>query len=90
LLPNGAKVIAARGPFDETAERTLLLDRDIDTIVTKNSGGNATYAKLAAARALGISVVMVARPPGPSGETVADADAALRWLVHQAATPRGV
>ena len=52
----------------------------IEVLVTKASGGEATYAKLAAARVLGLPVLMVRRPappPGPVVETVADA---LEWL----------
>lgn len=86
------RFLAARGPFTEAEELALLRRERIDAIVTKNSGGVATEAKLAAARALGVSVVMVARPPLPEGAacvaTVSDADAALAWL--HARSPRGV
>ena len=60
-----------------------------EVLVTKNSGGTAVAGKLAAARDLGVSVVMVERPPPPPGPTVPDAAGALRWLAHQAAL-RGV
>ncbi len=83
LLPPGARTLTARGPFQEEDEMRLLAEEDIQAIVTKNSGGAATAAKLAAARILGIEVVMVARPPAPPG-TVPDAAAALAWL-HQLA-----
>ena len=82
--PPGARCIAARGPFTETDERRLLQAEAIDIVVTKNSGGTATAAKLAAARALGLSVVMVVRPPEAEGPKVADAAGALAWLRHQA------
>ena len=81
-LPPRAEVIAARGPFAEAAERDLLITRRIEVLVTKNSGGGATGAKLAAARALGLPVVMVARPPPPQAETVATAAEALAWIEH--------
>ncbi len=91
LLPATARCIAARGPFREDAERALLEQEGIEVLVTKNSGGAATAPKLAAARALGLLVVMVARPAAPSGETVPDAAGALAWLDHVAATwKRGV
>lgn len=95
LLPLAARCIAARGPFREDAERALLEREGIEVIVTKNSGGTATAPKLAAAQALGIPVVMVARPniafSGPPGETVPDAVGALAWLDHVAAPwERGV
>ncbi len=95
LLPPAARCIAARGPFREAAERALLEQENIEVVVTKNSGGAATAPKLAAARALGIPVVMVARPSipfsGPPGGTVPDAAGALAWLDHVAAPwERGV
>jgi precorrin-6A/cobalt-precorrin-6A reductase len=93
-LPPGAETIAARGPFEEAAERRLLAAHHIEVLLTKNSGGGATDAKLTAARALRIPVVMVARPAPPPAETVADAAAALDWLtrLHVASGParRGV
>jgi precorrin-6A/cobalt-precorrin-6A reductase len=85
----GATVITARGPFNEDDELALLLSHRIDVVVTKNSGGTATAAKLAAARHLGLPVVLVARPPRPDGLIVPDAAGALAWLAHQAAR-RGV
>ena len=81
-LPPGAEVIAARGPFTEAAERDMMRARRIEILVTKNSGGSATEAKLAAARALELPVVMVARPPPPQAETVATAAEALAWIEH--------
>lgn len=83
--PPGAVVITARGPFAEPDERALLLAHGIQMLVTKNSGGTATAAKLAAARALGLPVVLVARPPRPAGLVVEDSPGALAWLAHQAA-----
>lgn len=81
-VPPGAVAFTARGPFDVAGERALLADHDIQILVTKNSGGSATAAKLVAARALGVAVVMVARPPLPAGDIVPDAAGALAWL-HQ-------
>ena len=85
LLPATSRVITARGPFREDEERHLLRHERIEALVTKNSGGAATAPKLAAARALGVRVVMVERPPPPPGETVPDAAGALAWLDHVAA-----
>jgi len=90
FVPPGAVVIAARGPFILADEIALLAAHRIDAIVTKNSGGDATVAKLEAARTLGIDVVMVRRPAAPKGEVVADVEQAWRWLEHQAAVLRGV
>jgi len=79
-LPAHVELITARGPFRLVDELALLKQHAIDIVVTKNSGGEATYAKLAAARALGLPVVMVRRlmlPEAPSVETVVEA---LQWL----------
>ena len=81
-LPPTARYIAARGPFAEADERELLIRERIEAIVTKNSGGEATRAKLTAARALRIAVVMVARPPAPDVESVPDAAQAHAWLLR--------
>ena len=82
-LPPDAVTIQARGPFGLTEELALLRLHRIEVLVSKNSGGTATTAKLAAARAMGLPVVMVARPPDPPtqpGQTVADAAAAMAWV----------
>jgi precorrin-6A/cobalt-precorrin-6A reductase len=81
-VPNG-KLLLARGPFSLEDERQLLLEYQIDTIVSKNSGGDATYAKIVAARELGIPVVMVQRPQIPDVEQVADVEGAIAWLIKQ-------
>src|SRR6266567_481061 len=65
LLPRDIRLIFDRGPFDEQAETALLMDEKIDVLVSKNSGGAATYAKITATRRLGIHVVMIARPYKP-------------------------
>ena len=93
LLPDGAVFIAARGPFALENEENLLTEHRIETVVTKNSGGSATAAKLTAARRLGLPVVMVERPPAP-GASVPTVDEAWDWLVarHEetASARRGV
>ncbi|MBJ6125366.1 cobalt-precorrin-6A reductase [Microvirga splendida] len=79
-VPN-VMAIQDRAPFTETAERVLMERERVDVVVTKNSGGAATYPKIAAARALGLPVIVVARPEKPCGvEEVATVDAALEWL----------
>ncbi|MBW4583756.1 cobalt-precorrin-6A reductase [Aetokthonos hydrillicola Thurmond2011] len=87
VLPNGL-FLFSQGPFDLTAERELLMQYQIDTLVTKNSGGNATYAKIIAARELGINVVMVNRPPIPQGEQVKNVEEAFVWLCNQISSVR--
>lgn len=88
-LPPRARCIAARGPFHQDGEHALLRSERIEVVVTKNSGGTAVAPKLAAARALGLPVVLVARPPPPEPPVVAGVPAALEWLRGQAAL-RGV
>ena len=73
-------VVLDRGPFDVAGEVALLRRHDIDTLVTKNSGAEATAAKLAAARTVGARVVMVRRPAPPPGPLVDSPEAAMRWL----------
>ncbi|MFP4121507.1 cobalt-precorrin-6A reductase [Coleofasciculus sp.] len=84
-LPNVAvppgKLLLKRGPFSLNNERSLLQQYEIGAIVSKNSGGDATYAKMIAARELGIPVIMIQRPPIPPGDIVADIDSALAWLL---------
>jgi precorrin-6A/cobalt-precorrin-6A reductase len=83
-MPPG-EVILAKGPFNIADEKELLIKYGIEAIVSKNSGGNATYGKIAAARELGLTVVMIERPVEPVGDLVTDLDAADRWL-HQVLT----
>jgi precorrin-6A/cobalt-precorrin-6A reductase len=83
-LPPDLVLLRQRGPFDREAERRLLCDEGIDVIVSKNSGGTATYAKIEAARALGLPVIMIARPHKPAGFVVESAEEAVAWLVHDA------
>ncbi len=61
-LPQHAHWVQAIGPFSFDDEKALLVENEIDLIVSKNSGGEATRAKLDAARELGIRVLMLQRP----------------------------
>ncbi|WP_414624766.1 cobalt-precorrin-6A reductase [Calothrix sp. CCY 0018] len=79
VLPKGL-LLLERGPFDKDSEKQLLQKHNIDTVVSKNSGGNATYAKIIAARELGVKVVMVKRPILPQGDRVEDVESALLWV----------
>ena len=72
VLPRRHQLVLSRGPYRYDDERALLHEHGIDALVTKNSGGDMTRAKLEAAAALDISVVMVARPALPAGVTVVD------------------
>jgi len=82
-MPPQRHVILARGPYDADAEIALMRQHQIDVLVTKNSGGELTAGKLAAARERGIAVVMISRPElaaAPSCPSVADAES---WLLRQ-------
>jgi precorrin-6A/cobalt-precorrin-6A reductase len=79
------KLILARGPFSLADELALMQREGIETLVTKNSGGHATYAKIEAARALQIEVVIVRRPPAPEARALHDLDAVLTWIAHRRA-----
>lgn len=87
-----ATYILARGPFAETGEMEMLTTHRIDAIVAKNSGGGATYGKIAAARKLGIEVILFRRPllpDVPSGASVGEVLAKVdHWL--EPAAKRGV
>jgi precorrin-6A/cobalt-precorrin-6A reductase len=79
--PARCEILLDRGPFTVEGELFLLRAHSIDVLVTKNSGGALTSAKLAAARSLGLPVVMVSRPPSPpSVPAVPSVAAALSWL----------
>ncbi|MFC9328205.1 cobalt-precorrin-6A reductase [Kitasatospora sp. NPDC057015] len=80
-MPAHTDVLLARGPFTLDEERAVLREHRIDVLVTKDSGGAATAAKLTAARELGVPVVIVRRPEPPGGVPVAeDVAAAVAWL----------
>ncbi|MCV7242280.1 cobalt-precorrin-6A reductase [Mycobacterium mantenii] len=80
-LPRHHRVVLSRGPYGYDNELALLREHRIDALVTKNSGGDMTRAKLDAAAALSIPVVMVARPPLPAGvSTVGTVHEAAEWV----------
>jgi precorrin-6A/cobalt-precorrin-6A reductase len=84
--------VTGRGPFGEADDHALMTEHRIDVVVAKNSGGTATYGKIAAARVLGIDVIMLRRPPAPDGAAVATIENAIAWLDHAltSAAARGV
>jgi precorrin-6A/cobalt-precorrin-6A reductase len=84
-----AEVVVDRGPFTESSHRALMLRHGTQLVVSKNSGGSGAYAKIAAARALGLPVVMIDRPETPARAEVHDVGAALDWIAHTG-TDRGV
>jgi precorrin-6A/cobalt-precorrin-6A reductase len=91
-LPASHEVLLARGPFTLAGELALIDAHEIDLVVTKDSGGPLTEAKLHAARARGLPVVVVRRPHRGSAPSVADVAAAVDWamrLASPAASPGG-
>jgi len=83
-VPPHVEIVLDRGPYTVAAETKLMRSRRIDVLVTKNSGGALTEAKLAAARDLDLPVVMVQRPLVPAEDqppaVVPDVDAAAHWV----------
>ena len=73
-------LVLGRGPFEVEQERALLREHRIDAVVSKNSGGVGAAAKIAAARALDLPVVMIERPSAPASETAESVEAALAWI----------
>ncbi|RCG22843.1 cobalt-precorrin-6A reductase [Sphaerisporangium album] len=89
-LPARHHLLLARGPYTVDGERALMREHRVDVLVTKDSGGTMTRAKLTAARALALPVVVVRRPPLPEAaalETVDTVEAALTWLRAVPGTP---
>jgi len=82
-LPDAAFLLD-RGPFELESEIALLRSHGIDAIVSKNSGGDAAYAKIAAARRLGLPVILVRRPPGDGPQPVSSVAEALAAIDHLA------
>lgn len=80
-LPARHTLLLARGPYDLAGERALLREHGVVLLVTKDSGGALTEAKLDAARELRVPVLVVDRPPLPPGvRTVASVADALSWV----------
>jgi precorrin-6A/cobalt-precorrin-6A reductase len=83
-----SELIRGRGPFGAADEEALMRRHDIDLLISKESGGEATYGKIEAARKLEIPVIMIRRPvPAPGVEIAASIDAAVMWVVARTATP---
>jgi precorrin-6A/cobalt-precorrin-6A reductase len=81
VVASGVSVLLDRGPYTVEGELLLLREHGIEVLVTKDSGGEMTSAKLVAARRLGLPVVVVRRPPVPEGvPSVASVAAAVDWV----------
>ena len=75
-----SELILARGPFTPEGEEMLMRDHGIDAVVTKASGGQATQAKILAARNLAIPVIMIRRPAMPEGPSAETVEGVMAWL----------
>jgi precorrin-6A/cobalt-precorrin-6A reductase len=87
-FPNHS-IVVSRGPFTVEGDIALMREHRIELVVSKNSGGTGASAKVEAARALGLPVLMIARPPMPKRHEVTTPEAALDWVAH-AGTDLGV
>ena len=84
-----AEVIVDRGAFDAASDQQLMEDHRIDLVVSKNAGGTGAYAKIEAARALGLPVIMIDRPAQPKRAEATEIAAVFDWIAH-AGTDLGV
>lgn len=78
------EVIVGRGPFTMESDLAVLEHHRITHIVAKNSGGSGARAKLEAARALQLPVILIDRPAVPARETANSVDGVMTWLIHSA------
>ncbi len=76
-----AQVVVARGPFDVAGDTALMQSHDTQVVVAKNAGGKGAVAKIAAARALGLPVLMIDRPLIPSRPVARSVKDVMAWLV---------
>lgn len=74
------EIIYARPPFNISDEEALMKRHDIDVLVTKASGGDATFAKIAASTNVGARIILIRRPPPPDGDVVWGVENAVNWV----------
>ncbi|MDQ1738677.1 MAG: precorrin-6A/cobalt-precorrin-6A reductase [Pseudonocardiales bacterium] len=86
-LPRHHELLLDRGPYDLDGELALLERHGIDVLVTKDSGGPLTEAKLVAARELRVPVLLIERPPAPEVPAVATVEQARDWVAALAGSP---
>jgi len=84
LALDNCTVVLGRPPFDVAHEEALMREYQIDTLVSKASGGEGTRAKIDAAAKVGARIVLIRRPPPPDGDRVNSIEDALGWLYTHA------
>jgi precorrin-6A/cobalt-precorrin-6A reductase len=75
-----ADVVVARGPFSTASDTALMQAHETELVVAKNAGGKGAVAKIAAARALGLPVVMIDRPMIPDRPVARTVAEVMAWL----------
>lgn len=88
-MPANVRTILGKGPFTRDSELELLDGHRIAVVVAKMAGGSAAYAKIEAARQLGLPVVLLRRPEPPAGPMAASLAEALAWLEPIVEAARG-
>jgi precorrin-6A/cobalt-precorrin-6A reductase len=78
-LPH-ATIVTARGPFRTEDDTVLFQKHAIQCVLAKNAGGSAAYAKIAAARKLGLKVYMIRRPDVSVRPTVSTIEEAMERI----------
>jgi precorrin-6A/cobalt-precorrin-6A reductase len=86
-LPPRREVLLDRGPYTLEGELALIDGHDIDVVVTKDSGGEHTRAKLDAARTRELPVIVMRRPPRPAAKTVTGVDEVVAWVSERDRLP---
>jgi precorrin-6A/cobalt-precorrin-6A reductase len=84
VVPAAWTVLLSRGPYPAESERALFAEHGIDVLVTKDSGGGYTWAKMQVAAETGAAVVIVRRSASVAGvDTVSDPAAAADWVARR-------
>lgn len=78
----GGEFLTGRPPFSQAQEEALFARLGVDVLVVKNAGGDASRSKLDAARALGLLVLMIKRPPPPDAPIFATIEKAVTWATQ--------
>jgi precorrin-6A/cobalt-precorrin-6A reductase len=81
-LPPRHELLLDRGPYTLDGELALMDEHQIELVVTKDSGGTLTAAKLQAAHTRRLPVIVVRRPPRPDVASVATVADALAWALE--------